>query len=263
MTARRFADVVDEVRPCVVQIGLLRDGSLQRVGTGLWVDPAGLVLTAAHVAAAATGPPAGEGEPAELRVGVALPPDERSRGNFVHLPARVATIDDEHDLSVLAVRPSPFGQQPVRVDGADLLLPAAVARLTAERPRDGEDLAVSGYPVAEPVLLTTTGTVASAWAFDLAQLADLPGPALTVPEDVYLVDATVNPGNSGGPVYRRDTGAVVGVCLAQRLHRTADGSAGQPVTYPSGLAVVAPGRYALDLLDPVRHGRAAPVDPAR
>lgn len=93
-------------------------------------------------------------------------------------------------------------------------------RLATERARDGEDIAVSGYPVAEPVLITTTGTVASAWGFDLTQLPDLAGPVLADLDDLYLVDATINPGNSGGPVYRTRDGALIGVCLSIRMAQT-------------------------------------------
>lgn len=71
--------------------------------------------------------------------------------------------------------------------------------------------------------------------------------------DRYLGDLRANHGNSGGPVYSISTGKVIGIC---------DAFVGAPVettvilpvglSYNSGLAVIIPIKYAIDLLK--KHG---------
>jgi S1-C subfamily serine protease len=60
--------------------------------------------------------------------------------------------------------------------------------------------------------------------------------------DGDLADVIVNPGNSGGPVYRVSDGEIIGVCVAFRVGR---GSIADNVFfYNSGLSVVIPIKYA-------------------
>jgi len=74
--------------------------------------------------------------------------------------------------------------------------------------------------------------------------------------DFYIGDMHVNPGNSGGPVYSVEQGKVIGVCVAAALAPVVYGdgnhepaSAGnRPLFSNSGLSVVIPVRYVIDLL---------------
>lgn len=135
------------------------------------------------------------------------------------------------------------------IGGQAVPLLYAVASTRAMRPQDGEPIAVSGYPLSEPVMVTTSGAIATAWGLDIAPMP-MPGgpPGITIPDvkDSYLGDVAVNPGNSGGPVYSIVDGAVIGVCVA---FRTASGTvAAQSFLYNSGLTLVVPIQYGLDLL---------------
>lgn len=248
-------DVIDALRPVAVQISVPSDGSLRRVGTGAWVHPSGLVVTALHVVRQAH--EAAEGREAEsaLRVAVARPPKEEERGTFVHLAADLVAVDERRDLALLQVTPNPLFSDRMGLSGGEVHVPTAVARLDSGRVRDGEGIAVSGYPVAEPVLVTTTGTVASSWAFDLSQLPASTGPVLAQLDDLYLVDATINPGDSGAPVYRTSDGTIVGICLSFRVAQAEVDALGRTLTYPSGLGVVVPAKYVSDLIDQWSAGR--------
>lgn len=97
--ARRGAglpDVIEALRPAVVQVSALTGGSIQRQGTGVWIDRSGLVLTALHVLRQAQRA-AGTQQPDDvsaIRIGLATERTEYARGNFVHLPVEVPTVDD-------------------------------------------------------------------------------------------------------------------------------------------------------------------------
>ena len=108
---------------------------------------------------------------------------------------------------------------------------------------------MSGYPLSYPTLITTAGIIASAWdsnSMDVVPEGAPPG--FTIPDmpDSYLADVAVNPGNSGGPVYLQDDGSVIGVCVAFTIAEAGNG--GVPLRYNSGLSIVVPIRYAVDLL---------------
>lgn len=236
----------------MLQIAVVAGGRVHRVGTGSWVHRCGLVVTALHALRQAQGAAGcAEQDVSAVRVALAPAPSERAHGNFVHQSVQVAAVDTDRDLALLRTSPAPLQHGHVDIAGSPVPTPAQVLRLALERARDGEAIAVSGYPATEPVLVTTTGTVASAWGFDLTQLPDLAEPVLADLDDLYLVDATINPGNSGGPVYRTRDGALIGVCLSVRMAQAQLEQLDRTLLYPSGLGIVVPAKYVQALIEQV------------
>lgn len=122
-------------------------------------------------------------------------------------------------------------------------------------------------------MITTSGHVATAAGVDLQEIRPPGAPDwFTFPDakDSYLIDVAVNPGNSGGPVYKTYSGDVIAVCVAFRI---ALGSVGPSAVfaYNSGLAVGVPIGYGIELvrsLEPAADRRpsgsspeAPPADP--
>jgi S1-C subfamily serine protease len=62
--------------------------------------------------------------------------------------------------------------------------------------------------------------------------------------DIYQLDATAYPGNSGGPVLDADTGAVVGVLNMVLVKGTKESALSQP----TGISYAVPARFVDDLL---------------
>jgi S1-C subfamily serine protease len=125
----------------------------------------------------------------------------------------------------------------------------AQASICRREPRDGEAIAVSGYPLEHPALITTSGIVASAFSIDVAEREDPACPRMTIPDvaDAYVADVAANPGNSGGPVYLEESGEVISVCVSFRI-ATAEAEGVDPFSYNSGLTTVVPFRYAAEVL---------------
>jgi S1-C subfamily serine protease len=252
-----ITDAIDAVAPAVVQISVAAGGAA--VGTGFLVNDSGHVITAHHVIRDLGG---------GATIGVAIPNYEdanknRISGSFWLSRYDVVAIDEPHDLALL--RPhetsgNPF-QEPrprfIRIGDAELGIEPGIARLRAERPRDGMAIATSGYPFGTVNMITSTGYVASSWAVELKQIDD-PRTGATLLQDVadsYLADMQVNGGNSGGPVYRLADEGVIGVCVSTR-GAAVFRSGGDPVEtevgrlyYNSGIASIVPAMYVAELLD--------------
>jgi S1-C subfamily serine protease len=178
------------------------------------------------------------------------------RGNFELLDCTVVEEDSRHDLSLLKLSPNPFatgkasGISRTPDGGMGINGLFGLAPLTMERPRDGAAVAVSGYPMSAPTLITTSGAIASAWSTDSAEMVPPGAPAgFTVPDiaDSYIADVAVNPGNSGGPTYLVASGAVIGMCVAFGIAEAVS-TGGTPLRYNSGLSFVVPIRYGVALL---------------
>ena len=254
-------EAIDQIRPAVVQIRVEppqpgATGDERVIGTGFWVDDGGLLLTARHVIEAGKALVA-QIQGSRLALGLAIPnltgPPITIRASFEIMDAEVVEEDPRHDLALLRAPRNPFQSgRPSGVhqvgNGWGVNALYGLCRLDTASVRDGERIAVSGYPLAEPALITTSGGIASAFGTESQQVQHPSAPpGFTVPDvaDSYMADVAVNPGNSGGPVYRVAGGGVVGVCVAFRI---ASGQTPSPFFYNSGLSVVVPIKYGLALI---------------
>jgi S1-C subfamily serine protease len=196
-------DAIARMRSSIVSIN---DGDpAQPIGSGVIVqgenDDDGIVATALHVVRGVADE--------HLQIGFPVPPSEQVRGRVTTLGATVVAIDEPNDLALLKMEHNgPVTQGLPHPSGGRY--PATVAALEGERPEDGESVMISGFPLGYRYLLNSSGIIACSW-----------GDHGTVAEDVqvdrYLVDISVNPGNSGGPCYRVSDQRVLGICEALQL----------------------------------------------
>src|SRR6266850_1140164 len=234
-------EAIEFVRPSVVQISARIDPvpnpsgpipipgrpAIVPLGTGFMVNAEGYVITARHVIEALQSLQVPGNK--RLLIGVALPNLENFkaggasisiRGSFANVECDVVEEDALHDIALLKMKQNPFtggmGMFMKTPEGS-INYPHKVATLLPGRPQDGERIAVSGYPLSNTVLVTTSGNLASAWDYETKQL-QMPGArgGFPIPENVdsYLADMHVNPGNSGGPVYSVEQGSVIGICVS-------------------------------------------------
>src|SRR5262245_53055504 len=185
------------------------------IGSGVIVggrnEDDGIVATALHVVR--------EVAAEELQIGFPVPPGGEVRGGVTMIGATVVGTDVWNDLALLKMEHNaPLTQGVPHPSGGRYH--ATVAELEAERPDDGENVMISGFPLGFRYLLNSSGIIASSWGDQGIHqtIEDLEeGFTADVPLDRYLVDISVNPGNSGGPCYRVSDQRVLGICEALQL----------------------------------------------
>ncbi len=226
-------DTVDRIRPAIVAVGTYqktrRPPAIFR-GTGFVIADGLHVVTNAHVLPDKIDTDkrehiavfAGIGEIADVR------------------EATTVATDSDHDLALLKITGPP--------------LPALVLGDSA-RVREGESYAFTGFPLGmvfglHPV--THRGTISAITPIVIpqlsAQLLEKNVVArLISPYDVFQLDATAYPGNSGSPLYDPATGQVVGIINKVFIQSTKESA----IEKPSGISYAVPINSLRELLKKV------------
>jgi S1-C subfamily serine protease len=258
---------IAQIKPLVVQIKFKSDSAKAEyqegiAGTGIVVSDEGYVLTAAHIVTGTEAGLRGEGATkVEFSAGILIETTvgagANSRGSFAYVPCTIKDTDPVHDIAILQLAQNPFSEafrQGIKIADKEPKIRLGVAKLEQSVPPEGQTVLVSGYPLATPTLVTQRGMIASE-SFSVAQTQPTRPPAGLLSmeiEDSILLDAVVNPGISGGPVYLPGEHSVVGICdvyeaagiFGARRPQLAIPGAGQNI----GLAIVIPIKYAIALL---------------
>ena len=260
-----LSDAIERIRPSVVQVAAQwRDADdriigepMNTLGTGFLVHESGVFATAEHVVAAAYNGAPKEARRTRILVAFAIPNFER-RGismtqSFAFVEVAAIARDATADVALLRTT-KPFSMSAGILASSNpsenVTMRHRVAVLSSGPLRDGERVATSGYPLEEPVLITTSGYIAGSPIEQLRVPGGHPAwPFLS--KRVVLADMQVNFGNSGGPVYRVPDGAVVGLTsqykntwlVSQDLEVLKAGD--KPIPLNSGLSVIAPTDHIL------------------
>lgn len=226
-------DTIARLKPSVVLVGTFKATNSPRFqlrGTGFVVGRGGQVITNAHVLP----DDLGQGDAAALVVQV--------RGPDGAWQMRAAELQDrsvEHDLALL------------RMEG-----PAVPAMTVGDsaRVREGDQLAFMGFPIGGVLgfsVVTHRAMVSSITPAALpSPTADrLKAQAIRGLRDgtfnIFQLDATAYPGNSGGPLFDPESGAVVGVVNMVLIKGTRESALSQP----SGITYAIPAVHVKALLD--------------
>jgi serine protease Do len=230
-----FPDVVEQVTRSVVGVGTydrLRSPPAQLLGTGFVVGDGRTVITNAHV----VNKPLATNRQETYVIFIGQGEQGRSE------PVEVREIDDEHDLAVLQFKV-----------GAAL---PAFRFADARKARPGQAIAFTGYPIGAILGLypvTHTGTLAgiSPIAIPRGTARELTTEQIRLRRgawNIFQLDATAYPGNSGSPLYEVETGDLLGVINMVLVKRNRESA----LSDPSGISYAIPANHITDLLDRLR-----------
>ena len=229
----QLADVVQRVKPSIVLVGTYRATDNPRfryMGTGFVVGNGTRIVTNAHVVARVDTP-----TNADLALVVQV---SSGNGMWSMRPARLLETDEPHDLALL------------HIDGPGA---PALSLADSQQVREGDDLAFTGFPVGgllgfSPVTHRATVSSITTMALPSPTGRQLSSRAIRSLRDdriqVFQLDATAYPGNSGGPLFDPRSGAVLGVINMVLVKSTRESALAQP----SGITYAIPSRYVLDLI---------------
>ena len=205
--------VYDEVRAATVAVCLLNStGRLVPFGSGINIDPAGIIVTCKHVIEGAL--VKFDGQPKEST----LPRVDNGWRHSMMLPmrdmvavfslveagklemgiARFEIVHGLHELDIAVGRLKPEGQLP------------AVPLADSDEVYEGQLVFTCGFPLGPD--LQPKNPVGA--LFHRGIIAGIRPHYLIQPRREFLLDMSINPGNSGGPLCAEDNGQVLGVVNA-------------------------------------------------
>ena len=227
---------IDRIRPAIVAVGTLeptRNPAYQFRGTGFVVGDGTLVATNNHVV-----PQAVDVANREV-LSIAIP---QPGNDAIVREAVVVARDPDHDLVVL------------RIVGATL---PAVRLGDASRVKEGQSFAFTGFPIGGAIgLFPTThrATVSAITPIALAQASTRSLDAALIRRlradrfNIFQLDATAYPGNSGSPMFSIETGEVIAIINMVFVK----GGKETALTAPSGISYAIPALHLVRLLDTLK-----------
>lgn len=228
--AQSLVQVIKQVKPSVVGIGTLqttRRPPSKLMGTGFVVADGYHVITNYHVL------PKNINSERKEQLVIFYGSGKKVKYRKV----RVLAKDKVHDLALL------------RIEGRKF---PALKIETSRKPQEGETIAFTGFPIGAVLGLfpvTHQGIISS-----ISPIV-IPAPSssklsikmikrLKNPYNVYQLDATAYPGNSGSPLFDHSNGRVLGVINKVFIKESKESI----LQKPSGITYAIPGKYIIKLL---------------
>jgi serine protease Do len=228
---------IGRVKQSVVAVGTFertRTPQFSFRGTGFVVDDGTLVVTNAHVL------PGPLDSTRMEQVGILIPQPGNAAASFRE--ARVVATDPGTDLALLKITGTALPA--LRVGDSDAV-------------KEGQSILMTGFPIGAvlgPFAATHRGMIAAIapMAIPQSRSADLDPKVirrLTAGAfNIFQLDATAYPGNSGSPVYDGSSGAVLGIVNMVLVKGTKEAVLSQP----SGITYAVPSKYLVELLQKAR-----------
>ncbi len=225
-------DLIEQVKPSIVVVGTYaktRSPAFVMRGTGFVVGDGTLVATNAHVVPEVLDSASGEALVIQVL---------SSRAGPQQRVVKTVANDKSHDLALL------------RIGGAPL--PALVLQ-TGGPVREGESAAFTGFPIGNVLGLSPVTHRAI-----ISSITPIALPSATANQlnekvikrlksgtfEIYQLDGTAYPGNSGGPLFETERGEVIGIINMVFVKGTKEST----LTQPSGISFAVPVLYLQELL---------------
>lgn len=226
-------DTVARIKPSILVVGTHRVTDSPRFrmrGTGFVVADGNHAITNAHVLPEATEYPTGMTLAVQVR---------RPGGELSMRQATLLQVDRVHDLALMRFEGA--AAPPLRVGDSNAV-------------REGQAVAFTGFPIGGALGFST---VTHRALISSITPAAMPTPTARVlneatirsvragPFDIFQLDGTAYPGNSGGPLFDPETGDVLGVVNMVFIK----GSRESALSQPSGISYAIPSRFVSALIE--------------
>lgn len=223
-------DTIAKIKPAIVAVGThqkTRRPPAFFLGTGFVVGNGLHIVTNAHVIPAKID--------SEKRENIAV---FAGKGELIDIREATEIAEDlDHDLALLKITGSP--------------LPALVLG-DSSRVREGESYAFTGFPIGMVLGLhpvTHRGIISAITPIAIPQLSaqqleKTVVKRLIAPYNVFQLDATAYPGNSGSPLYDPSTGEVVAILNKVFVQESKESL----LQKPSGISYAVPINHLRELL---------------
>jgi serine protease Do len=236
LAAPAHADMVASiarVQPSVLIVGGYKETNNPRftlAGTGFVVGDGNFAVTNAHVIDRLPD--------ADARGSLVVQVRGKEPGSWQLRKATLVDVDSPHDLALL------------RFEGPAV---AALALRDSDAVREGQSIAFMGFPIGGALGFTSVthrGMISAVTPVALPspsarQLNDAAIHRLREgPFEVFQLDATAYPGNSGGPMFDPETGEVLGVINMVVIKNTKESA----LSHPSGISFAVPAKFVAQLL---------------
>jgi S1-C subfamily serine protease len=256
-------EIFKRVKPATVAIGARIDGTPAVIGTGFNVDPSGIVVTCKHVV---------EGFLLSHKKfpKYPIPPGKKFGRTIVKTLETFAifTKVKGDEIEIEGISPFFIGGPHAR-DVAIMKLPPSdnpypyVNLADSDQVQEGDAVATCGFPLG---LAIDQGAISGTSSFQ-AGIISAVLPHQEVPKHLRIalqLDMTVNPGNSGGPLFLRSSGEVIGIISArlrdpldvlsenQNAQQESDSKIAR-VLVPTGLSYAVPINLIKNWVDRLRH----------
>jgi S1-C subfamily serine protease len=229
---RGIASVVARIKPSIVGVGTydrIHTPPAELRGTGFVVGDGNYALTNFHVLPQTAG-----NSKTNTSLAVFVP---ESGNNSSMRQAEVIGFDEEHDIALL------------RFGGGKL---PAMTLGNASRVREGDEYAFTGFPIGPvlglyPVTHRAMISAISPIAIPARDARGLDPRMLRKLADsfnVFQLDGTAYPGNSGSPLYDTMSGEVLGIINKVFVQETKENI----LSRPSGISYAIPISFGIDLI---------------
>ncbi len=225
-------DTVAKLKPGIVALGTFQKTRVPAFllqGTGFVVAAGNTIATNAHVV----------NKPVDIISGETLVALTRNaEGQIEVREATLKVIDDLHDLALL------------KLSGTSL---PSLELAKDKDAQEGEGIALIGFPIIGalgPYPATHHGIVAAITPVAIPSAAANQLSSKLIRQlsrgsfNILQLDATAYPGNSGSPVFRPDTGEVLGIVNMVLIKSTKESA----LTAPSGITYAIPVSFIRSLL---------------
>jgi S1-C subfamily serine protease len=231
LNGAELPQTIAQIKPAIVGVGtfeITRSPAVNFMGTGFVVGDGRHVITNAHVI-----PTMLDAERKESLIVIV------GQGKETQVrDAKPVAMDKDHDLALL------------RISGTALPM---IKLGDSSTVHEGQMLAFTGYPIGMVLGLHPVTHRAMVSSITPVVMPGLNSRQLDVkminrlrssPYDVFQLDGTAYPGNSGSPLYDPKTGLVYGVVNMVFVKGTKETALAQP----SGITYAIPGNYIHDLM---------------